>query len=198
MKKTLLSTFLILILAYLIYYLYPQKVITQTDGILVNEEPEMEICKTEVFTKNEFSIHTLRKYKIVCRILSKKYYSWDRESCISPVDVAVGWEKMSDNKVLKNIAISQSNRWYNWKTDNFPIPRKEIECSSANVHLIPKDEQIEDEINNIFVGNIVKISGYLVKVTNGENWVWTSSLDRCDTGDGACELFWVEKIEIIC
>ncbi|VAX15145.1 hypothetical protein MNBD_IGNAVI01-798, partial [hydrothermal vent metagenome] len=85
-------------------------------------------------------------------------------------------------------------RWYFWKTDAYPIPRKEIETSSANMHIIPANEQVENELDDILVGEIILLDGYLVKITTDDGFRWQSSLSRNDTGGGACEVVRVKKL----
>jgi hypothetical protein len=75
--------------------------------------------------------------------LSSERYSLGREADLSPVDLALGWGKMSDEAVLSKINITQSNRFYYWHVDAFPIPRREIEINSANMHMIPADDRIK-------------------------------------------------------
>ena len=58
-----------------------------------------------------------------------------------PEDLALGWGRMSDSDVLAKIDITQSGRFYYWHVDDFPIPRREIETSSANMHMIPSDDR---------------------------------------------------------
>ncbi|NOY05236.1 MAG: hypothetical protein GXO82_01150 [Chlorobi bacterium] len=62
------------------------------------------------------------------------------------------------------------------------------------MHIIPASEKVESRLDDVYRGSIVTLSGYLVKVTAEGDWRWKSSLTRNDVGDGACELFWVEKI----
>jgi hypothetical protein len=112
------------------------------------------------------------------------------------VDLALGWGRMSDEKVLESIKIKQSGRFYFWSTKRFPIPRKEIERNSANTHIIPADEVIEDELGNIREGHIVDIQGYLVRVNAEDGWRWKSSVTRNDTGAGACEVLFAEYLEV--
>jgi hypothetical protein len=38
--------------------------------------------------------------------------------------------------------------------------------------------------------------GYLVEVRGRDGFRWRSSLTREDTGNGACELVWVEKLDV--
>jgi hypothetical protein len=44
-------------------------------------------------------------------------------------------------------------------------------------------------------GEFVAMRGYLVNVTGPNGFSWNTSLRRDDTGNGACELFYVEAIE---
>lgn len=105
---------------------------------------------------------------------------------------------MSDERVLENIEISQSGRFYRWQVDAFPIPRREIETHSANMHLIPASDAVKSVLDKIRKGDIIEISGSLVNVmSNNDGWHWKSSQTRTDTGRGACELIWVESADIV-
>jgi hypothetical protein len=152
---------------------------------------------TEQIEINGYSIQPLESFTIQARVLSTKHYHFDRGAEIAPVDLAVGWGPMSDESVLSKLRISQSNRWYHWQTDDFPIPRREIEVNSANMHMIPANEEIEEKLKAVQEGQIVRINGYLVNVEAEDGWRWSSSLSREDTGAGACELVWVESVSIL-
>jgi hypothetical protein len=43
-------------------------------------------------------------------------------------------------------------------------------------------------------GEVVTLRGYLVDVRGPNGFRWNTSLRRDDTGDGACELMWVEQV----
>jgi len=101
---------------------------------------------------------------------------------------------MSDEKILNQIEITQSGRWYRWRTESFPIPRREIETHSANMHMIPADEEIKEALQDIREGEIVTIEGYLVQVSGKNSFRWRSSLTRKDTGAHACELVFVKSL----
>jgi hypothetical protein len=103
---------------------------------------------------------------------------------------------MSDEAVLEKIKIKQSNRFYFWSVKQFPIPEKKIKTQSANMHLIPADSVILKQIKNTRIGDIVNFTGYLVKVVGVDGWKWKSSLTRNDTGNGACEVVYVEDFDI--
>ena len=99
--------------------------------------------------------------------------------------------------LFRSIDITQSNRWYYWSTENSEIARREIQQSSANMHLIPSNDSIMDAIKNTGTGNIVILGGMLVTAVMDNGRRWSSSLTRVDTGADSCELIWVENYEIL-
>ena len=143
------------------------------------------------------TIMPLANFSIEGKILSKKRYIIGKETQISPVDFAMGWGRMSDNNVVNQLKISQRGRWYFWKPKKrMPIPRKEIETHSANMHIIPANKDIRKKVLKAKKGQIVKFNGYLIRVI-GQDWNWKSSLSRNDTGGGACEVIYVKNFEIL-
>jgi hypothetical protein len=166
-------------------------------GIIAPDQPEQEtIDSGEQFSYKDYQITPLATFQIEARVLSAKRYRSGRESELSPVDLALGWGPMSDEDVLKDIKISQSNRFFYWKVKHFPIPRKEIERNAANMHLIPSNPEMAKVIKSVRKGQVVALEGYLVKVNSPDGWRWKSSLTRDDTGNGACEVIWVDEIEV--
>lgn len=196
MKKVFVIS--IIIIPALAYFFWPEKVITYPAGITVAENPmQTNLASTKTWHKDEFQFKALAEYKIKARVLSRNDFSVGTESKISPVDFALGWGPMSDQLIIDKIEISQSNRWYKWKTDEYPIPSNQIAINSANVHIIPKDEIIEDKLADVYKGSLIEMKGYLVEITKSDGWHWKSSLKRDDTAGGACELFWVEDLIIL-
>lgn len=167
-------------------------------GVLVKTAPVQEDSSSvSEFEMNGYDITPLKTFQIKARVLGRENYFSGRESDLSPVDLALGWGRMSDESVVSKISISQSGRFYRWHVDEFPIPRREIETHSANMHLIPRDEVVRDSIEQIKTGDVIELSGYLVNVKADDGWQWNSSLTRNDTGDGACELIWVTGFKIV-
>ena len=195
MKKIIIIS-LVTVVA-LVYFFYPEKVITYPPGITVPEQPKQNnLINTESWNVGEFTIQALADYDIKARVLSRNNFSFGEESNLSPFDLALGWGPMSDQSIIDKIDISQSNRWYHWRADKLPIPAREISLNSANVHIIPKNERIENKFDNVYKGSLIEMRGYLVKVTKTDGWHWISSLKRDDTGGGSCELFWVEELNV--
>jgi len=157
---------------------------------------QQDIVNATDFKYNGYTIKPLQDFDITARVLSTEHYAFDREADLAKVDLALGWGPMSDDAILKQIDISQRNRFYYWHVDAFPIPREAIETNSANMHMVAADSQIEKTLKSIRPGQSVKISGYLIEATANDGWHWKSSLSRQDTGAGACELVYVNAISI--
>lgn len=195
MKKILIGSALIALIAG--YFFWPEKVITYPPGVLAPDQPiQKNLTEPKVWQKDEFTIKALAEYQVKARVLSRNDFSVGKESKISPIDLALGWGRMSDQSVMDRIKVTQNNRWYRWTTDSYPIPRQEIMTNSANVHIIPALNSIEKKLDNVYKGSLIEMRGYLVEVTTEDRWYWKSSLKRDDTGGGSCELLWVEEIEI--
>ncbi|MFC3902441.1 hypothetical protein [Acinetobacter marinus] len=145
-----------------------------------------------------YSITALEHFEGEFRILSRENYLLGRDAEFSPVDFAVGWGKMADPSIYKQLDISQGGRWYRWYSKSAPpISVKEIETSSSNIHIIPANASIGRQLAQVKADDMVYLSGDLVEIRADDGWVWRSSLSREDTGDGACELLRVDQVVIL-
>lgn len=180
------------------FYSYSGEV-TLGSGVMVKEPPYQEVLSLPVMhNMDDYTVKSLLGFRLKAKVLSKKNYYIGRESELSTTDLALGWGRMSDESVLEKIKISQSGRYYRWRVDGFPIPRKEIETHSANMHLIPANASSERNIARVRKGDIIQLSGSLVEVTsNTDDWRWVSSQTRNDVGKGACELILVDSLYIV-
>jgi len=175
----------------------PFATVTYGPGVIAPNEPLQKSTNKDNFYYKDIEVKPQASFAIEAKVLSKENYSFDGGSHVSPVDLALGWGRMSDETILSNINISQRNRFFFWRVDQFPIPRKEIERHSANMHIIPSNDTIAHKLDKIKEGQLVRFSGYLVNLKRADGWHWESSLSRNDTGGGACELVWVEEFEIV-
>ena len=103
----------------------------------------------------------------------------------------------SDQAVIDQLDISQSGRWYRWKYEGSPpVPEQQIIGSSSNMHMIPASKSVERSLKNLRKGEIIRVNGYLVDVDHPSGWYWRTSMSRTDTGDGACEIVYVESLSV--
>lgn len=162
----------------------------------VEQQPIQRKFSGLPFRFGEAIITPKYEFFVTARVLSKKKYA-DYGAAYAPIDLALGWGRMSKPEVIDGFKISQRNRWFYWRTDDMAMPRSEVVRSAANMHIIPSNPDINTQLKMIKEGQVVELSGKLVNLTDTENFRWVSSTTRNDTGNGACELFFVESLEII-
>jgi hypothetical protein len=197
MKKFIIFL-LLLITGIAVYSFWPDKELKHPPGILAPDDPVQTAVKDPVpWQKDEYTITPLAEFRIKAFVLSTNSFSIGRESDLSPMDLALGWGQMSNQSIIDALEISQSNRWYHWKAKVLVIPSKEINTHSANMHIIPANEEIEETLNKLYKGCIIEMKGFLVSVKAKDGWHWKSSLRRDDTGGGACELVWADELNLI-
>jgi len=169
-------------------------------GVLVPVEPQQQnLSDAAPFKDKDFTIIPLADFTITARVLSRADYSYDPVSSISPTDLAMGWERMSDSAVLAKLDISQSGRWYTyrWGAEGPPIPRDEIVRSSANMHMLPADDNVRAALRTVRPGDVVHIEGELIEAHGANGGIWRSSMTRDDSGDGACEVVYVRRLVVM-
>jgi len=175
-----------LIIAALVYFVFQtymnSKWVPLEQEDLITEEPRQEATDEGPFQHKDYKIIPRRTFYLEARVLSKRRYRTGREAQLAPFDLALG-----------DIKITQSNRWYYYKYKlPPPLAKKEIIRHSGNMHLIPANNTILNQIRKVRPGQVVELEGYLVSVGAEEGWKWNSSLSRTDTGSGSCEVVWVD------
>jgi hypothetical protein len=175
---------------------FNQRAITHGVGEIARNSPTQVTANSGDIQLNDFTLTPLDSYTVEARVLSREDYTFGTEAELSPTDLALGWGPMSDESVLSKIQISQSNRFFYWRVDAFPIPQREIEIHAANTHIIPANDAIKRQLNQVRKGQVVKLKGLLVEAKRDDGWHWRSSLSREDTGAGACEVMYVTELYI--
>ena len=174
----------------------PDPISAEDDLTYVDQLPIQSETSLKKFRFKGYTIKPLADFTIEAKVLNYMKYDSDKESELSPIDLALGWGPMSRERVISEINISQKGRWYFWQTDNFPVPRKDIEFNSANMHMIPATDDVKTRLMRVRKGDIVRFNGILVECIQ-KNWRWKSSLTREDTGNGACEVIYVTDFTVI-
>lgn len=147
-----------------------------------------------------FQITPKAEYTISARVLSTERYRTGWQSHLSPVDLALGWNEMSDPNVDEWLSWSQSGRWYfyRWSGDS-PYQGDRIRDQSANVHIIPSNKNLERAVLSIDRNDMIALEGLLVNVDgkkDSSTYWWNTSLSRTDSGDGSCELLYVQSLTV--
>jgi|YNPMSStandDraft_2_1061718.scaffolds.fasta_scaffold00039_53 hypothetical protein len=129
------------------------------------------------------------------KILNVHRYTNDDFAEISPIDIGLGWDIMADEKNLEKITVFQYSRAMYFNISGYMIDKRTAYLYSANIHIIPSNEDLEKIVLKLLKGDIVELKGRLVDV-KGEKFWRTTSLSRTDEGLGSTEILWLEDIKI--
>jgi hypothetical protein len=166
-------------------------------GVLVPYEPEQNnLARSTPWLYRDTKVTPLAEFRIRARVLLTNHYWWGREASVSPVDLTLGWRLMSNQEVLDGLHLYSLSRAYAWSGRNgrLPAAADEIATHSANMHMVPATPAIAERLRSIHRGDVIDLRGYLVEIAFPNGGIWRSSLTRNDTGNGACELVWVEDL----
>jgi hypothetical protein len=185
-------------LAAIFVWHYAHRSITYPPGVLISSEPEQTSTADAPISCGNFNLKPLAHLVLDARVLHRKIYRYDRQAALVPIDLALGWGSMSDQRVLDRITITQSMRfyWFEYKLPP-PILKEEIIAHSTNMHIIPSTPAIATKCKSLRTGTLVHLDGDLVEATAPNFSAWRSSLTRTDTGNGACELIWLKELSIL-
>ncbi len=176
---------------------FTHRAVEQPPGALAPAEPfQRAIDAPDEFEENGYHLTPRARFGITARVLASERYRIDPMARLVPYDVALGWGLMSDTSVLERVDVTQGNRFYYWRTEDDTLPLDELASHSANMHLIAADDDIADEIAALRVGQVVTIEGMLVDVRRPDGGTMNTSLSRNDSGAGACEIIWAEKLSV--
>jgi hypothetical protein len=179
------------------YRLYSHRDVRHGPGVVAAADPvQREIESAPLEERAGYKLKPRATFSATVRVLHREDYSVGDLARLVPADFAVGWGRMSDSSVLKDIDISQGNRFYFWRTENWPIDRQEIEEHSANWHVIPGNAVVRRVLDGLRPGSVVELKGELVDVEGKETSLKTS-LTRADTGAGACEILLASSARVI-
>lgn len=80
-----------------------------------------------------------------------------------------------------------SSAWQSWNNNEI-----------SNNHLITSDPYLRSQLRKISIGDQIRLTGHLANYRNVKSKGWrNSSVTRDDTGNGACETFYVDYVQIL-
>ncbi|NOT14355.1 MAG: hypothetical protein HOP21_02020 [Methylotenera sp.] len=184
------------LVAYGAFHHYSHRAVMHGAGEIAPQEPLQTNTNVSDIQLKGFTLTPLANYAVQARVLSREDYAFGTEAELSPTDLALGWGPMSDEAILSQIDISQGNRFFFWRVEKFPIAQRNIETHAANTHIIPANRLVENQLEDVRAGQLVRLKGLLVEVKRADGWHWRSSLSREDTGAGACEILYVTELSV--
>ncbi len=144
-------------------------------------------------------LNAVAEYKIDAVLISKHPYHWGIMNNLAPWDYALIWGGVPH--MLSWLKFRQSGRFCYYKfTGTAALNHAYVNSHMSNNHIIPATKNIRRALRLGKKGMKVHLEGYLVNVEVGKKSrvlsTWISSQVRTDSGMGACEIFYVKKLQL--
>ncbi len=147
----------------------------------------------------DFVLTPKASYILRGKVLSRENYHGGWNALLSPCDVAMAWGELLKGDLYRQLDWSQSGRWYWWQYGaGFTQTNAFVARYSSNTHVIPATPNLARAAKSLHAGDVAELTGKLVfiKGKKGDyNCWWNSSLSRSDTGDGSCEVLYLERLK---
>ena len=177
----------------------------------LDREPiQIEVGGTEngTYKGREIGVTYKYYYDITAVVASvRDYWGLGDYDTLVPRDVCLVWGGLIEPLNSGKASFTQSGRFCNPVIDGQEYSNLDIAevrgvfgnkmlalHEFSNNHVIPSSTEVRGKIFGLNKGDKVRLSGYLVTVRYGGIQL-SSSTTRNDFGDGACEVFYVTKVD---
>ena len=171
------------------------------------EPPAQSKTESEPFkvTHNdvEYEIKTLHEYDLNCMFVSYAHhdgnYSLHRlwNDHINVADVCVVWSENANGTDLNHFKFWNGKFTCNFKTRDSGAWERFRENQISNNHLLTDDRYIRKKIEQVRIGDQIRMRGWLVNYSNDKGFTRGTSTSRDDRGNGACETIYLEDFQIL-
>lgn len=147
-----------------------------------------------------FFVIKTHRYALTARVLAAHAYDWVWRSEFFDVDLGVAWGDQVA-RLTETYTFRQNARFLFWQSSG-PVSGDErayITAHAGNIHTIPAEGKahVGRALRSVREGDLVALEGFLVVIQDaGTNELARSSTVRTDTGGGACEVMWVDRLQV--
>jgi hypothetical protein len=215
LSNYLWKIFYIIVITVLIFSYFQKKSLPEVNEIkpeLFNEPVQTETDREDFnfdYRGKDYHIIPQADYELWGLVVSQNniagwfnYYT--DEDSVNLKDICVVWGDNLKSGAYRDPNISYKSgeftcyyRWYGRLEKPFNPHQL------SNNHLLTADENIQDIIRDVRIGDQVRVKGSLVDYAEaGTDWYRRTSLTRQDNnhssrGAGACEVFYADEVEIL-
>ncbi len=147
-----------------------------------------------------FFVIKTHRYALTAQVLSAHAYDLVWTSEFFDVDLGVAWGDQV-RRLTEAYTFYQDARFLFWRSEG-PVADPErayITSHVGNVHTLPAEGKanVGRALRSAREGDLVALEGFLVVIQDaGTNVLARSSTVRTDTGGGACEVMWVDRVQV--
>jgi hypothetical protein len=196
MKPGMRQALTIALLIFGIWFYETMRPVGQPPGVLAPDPPGITPAaeKPAIFERDGHVLTALAGFEAKARVLSVERYGRDRLARIAPLDLALGWDRLSDTTTFRGVDVAQTERRVVFKSWDPKLSDDEVAASVLNVHVIAANVEVEKELDRLRTGNIVQLRGWLVEAVSGDGWR-SKGEARSSPPEMPGNLLWVERVE---
>lgn len=188
--------FLIIVLIFC-YFLWEQRPVRYGSGIIADSKPDVaRIDFPNPIETENFIITPKFEISGTVRVIARNRYWFEDMSHISPVDLLLSWDRMSDEDLLKRMLVKIDDRSYSVQMTKPPYQRGNIHEHLMLTHTIPATEQIQERITSLRRGQLVTFSGYIVDIKNRLGDEWISPVRDKLPANRSSQWVWIENLTL--
>lgn len=162
------------------------------------DPPRQSETERAAFGVGSWRITPRAEYEVTGVVVSTHRYWFDATASLSRWDVGLAWGRSARADVLGELRFTHHTRFLHWRSSHdLAVSFDVLETEIANVHTIASTPAIRREIGRLRPGQLARLRGALVDADSDEGHTWRTSLTRTDRGNGACEILWVESVEVL-
>lgn len=174
----------------------------------LSAEPEQVAVTDRAFIHEwrgeKFVVHPVAEYSITGLLVSRNDIGgfsdiYHTASSVDVVDVCLVWGENAREEVYRSVEFGSEpfSCWYRApNAEAFEAFRPE---QLSNTHLLARDEPIARRLSGLHIGDQIRLRGRLVNYNpaGASEMLRKSSLVRDDTGNGACEILFVDELDVL-
>ena len=188
--------FLIIVLI-LCYLLWEQRPVRYGSGVIADSRPDIvSIDFPNPIETENFVITPKFEISGNVRVIAKNRYWFEDMSHISPVDLLLSWDRMSDEDLLKRMLVTINDRSYHVQMTKPPYQRGNIHEHLMMTHTIPATEKIQEKISSLRRGQLISFSGYIVDIENRLGNQWVSPVRDNLPSNRSSHWLWIENLTL--
>lgn len=153
--------------------------------------------------KDGLTLVTRARYRIAGKVVGVRHYAgFDNAATGFPIDLGLAWGDVGKSDFDRHVRFyfsndEKHNQWLMYKYDGaLPWPESYFQSHVSNNHICPATENLFNAIVALEKGEVVMLEGYLAESRDADGNSMDTSLSRTDTGAGACESFFVQKMQV--
>jgi len=182
---------------------FPERLIINSG---LSDEPIQQQTENQKFSVNfnevSYLVEPLFEYELYGMLVSYNHHEggslhekWNDHLNVS--DFCVVWGGNAKPEWLNKIDFWNGQFTCNFETRDNEVWQNFNIYKISNNHLLSDDPSIRKQLEDISIGDQVRIKGYLATYSNDTGFKRSSSTNRMDTGNGACETLYVTEFELL-